>query len=173
MNSRTHIDCVALTTFDSEFTFLKNIWALAGIRAHHAKTVEQADFLLMATGATVLLSDVAIVDCSWRSAVDIIGRQHPLVAMLLMADPVDHPFLLDAFNRGVCGVIWKPIQFNAATKLVRTAHQAWEDRYLLREDYAKSIQAVRDDTPTAPAGVSNEQSAGEVPALMDGDLDND
>jgi DNA-binding NtrC family response regulator len=164
MNSRNQIDCVVLTAFDSEFTFLKNIWALAGIRAHHANTVEQADFLLMATDATVLLSDVAIVDCSWRPAVNMIGKQHPLVAMLLMADPVEHPFLVDAFKQGVCGVIWKPIQFDAATKLVRTAHQAWEDRYLLREDYARRAEAAGHDRASA-----SEQPSTEVPALMDGE----
>lgn len=134
----THIECVILTAFDSTFSFLRNIWALAGIRAHHANSLEQADFLLLATGATVLLSDIAIVDRSWRSALDMLAEYHPLVPMLVMADPAESRFVADALHLGVCGIIWKPIQFDAATTLIRTAHQAWRDRYLLREEYEQS-----------------------------------
>jgi DNA-binding NarL/FixJ family response regulator len=128
---------VILTVFDSVFTSLRNIWALAGIRAHHAKTLEQADFLLLATGATVLLSDIATADCSWRSAVRMARDQYPLVIALVMADPSDEPFLEDAPRLGVCGIIWKPIQFDLATKLTRTAHQASLDRRFFRESASK------------------------------------
>ena len=62
----TRIDCVILTAFDSAFSFLKNSWVFDRIRAHHANSVEQADFLLVATGATVLLTDISIVACSWH-----------------------------------------------------------------------------------------------------------
>lgn len=134
----THIDCVVLTAFDSAFSFLRNTWALVGIRAHHATSLEQADFLMMATGATVLLSEMALVDCSWRSALDMIGMYHPLVSMLVMADPADQPFLEEALKLGVCGVVWKPIQFDAATKLIRTAHEACEERHLLRQEFQRS-----------------------------------
>lgn len=132
-----HIDCVILTSFDSVFTSLRNIWSLAGIRTHHAKGLEQADFLLLATGATVLLSDIATEDCSWRSAVSMVGDHHPLVAMLLMADPCDRQFLDDVPTFGVCGIIWKPIEFDSATKLMRMAHQASLDRRSVRENVSK------------------------------------
>jgi DNA-binding NtrC family response regulator len=128
----THIECVILTSFDSVFTFLRNIWALAGIRTHHAKTLEQADFLLLATGATVLLSDIATEDCSWCAAAVMVSDHHPLVTMLVMADPCDRLFLEDAPGLGVYGIIWKPIQFDSATKLTRMAHEASLDRRLLR-----------------------------------------
>lgn len=132
-----HIDCVILSAFDSVFTFMRNIWALAGIRTHHAKTLEQADFLLLATDATVLLSDIATGECSWRSALQMIGDHHPVVTMLVIADPLDAPFLEDAPGLGVCGIIWKPIQFDSATKLTRIAHQASLDRRLSRENLSK------------------------------------
>ena len=136
--STSRIDCVVLTAFDSTFSFLRNTWTLAGIRTHRANTLEEADFLLIATEATVFLSDVATADCSWRTALHMIGDHHPLVAVLVMADPADGPFLEDAPQLGVCGIIWKPIQFDSASRLVRTAHQACHDRHLLREEYAKS-----------------------------------
>ncbi len=155
MNSlrSTHIECVILTAFDSKFNLLKNIWALAGIRVHHAKTLEQADFLLMATESAVLLSDVAIVDCSWRSALEMISYHHPLVIMLVVADPVDQPLLEDAFSLGVCGIIWTPIQFDIASKLVRTAHQAYLDRQLLREEYGNAACPGRSEGPCTAAGL--------------------
>jgi len=130
----TPIDCVVLTAFDSEFTFLRNICGRVGIRMHHASTLEQADFLLMATEAGVLISDAAGVDCSWHNALELIGERYPLVAMLVVADPLDAPFVRDACRSGVCGVLWKPVRLDAASRLIRTAHQAWEDRLLLREE---------------------------------------
>ena len=140
----THIDCVVLTAFESAFSFLRNTWVLAGIRTHHAKTLEQADFLLLATGASVLLSDPVIVDCSWRSALDMLGERHSMAAMLVMADSADRPFLEDALGLGVCGILWRPIQFDAATKLIRTAHEASLERRLLRNERAiAAIQAQR------------------------------
>jgi len=170
MNSSraTRIECVILTAFDSQFNLLKNIWALAGIRLHHASTLEQADFLLMATEATVLLSDVAIVDFSWRSALEMIGHHHPLVIMLVVADPVDQSLLKDAFSLGVCGIIWTPIQFDTATKLVRTAHQAYLDRQDLREDYVKAACPGQSDRPCAAAERIDDQPT-EARALLEGD----
>jgi DNA-binding NtrC family response regulator len=170
MNSSraTRIECVILTAFDSQFNLLKNIWALAGIRLHHAKTLEQADFLLMATEATVLLSDVAIVDSSWRSALEMIGHHHPLVIMLVVADPVDQSLLVDAFSLGVCGIIWTPIQFDAAAKLVKTAHQAYLDRQLLREECVKAACPGQSEGPCAAADPIDDQPA-EIRALLDGD----
>jgi len=129
----TRIDCLLLTDFDSEFAFLKNVCGRLGIRMHHANTLEQADFLLMATEATVLVSDVTLADCSWRCALHLIGGRYPLTAMLVLADPVDRPFLQQASSLGVCGIIWKPVQVGAAARLIRTAHQAWEDRQCLRQ----------------------------------------
>jgi DNA-binding NtrC family response regulator len=129
-----HVECVVLTAFEPVFAFLQNILALAGIRMHRAESVEQADFLLMATGATVLLSDFAMVDGCWRSAVKLIGEHYPLVGMLVMADRVDAPFLEDAPGLGVCGILWKPIEFHVATRLVRTAHQASLDRRSVMEE---------------------------------------
>lgn len=130
------IDCVVLTAFSAEFAFLKNIFGRVGIRMHHAATLEQADFLLMATEAAVLVSDIATADCSWRGALDLIGERYPLVAMLVLADPVDLPFLQQACALGVCGVLWKPVRLEKAAKLIRTAHQASQDRQSLRTESA-------------------------------------
>jgi DNA-binding NarL/FixJ family response regulator len=62
----------------------------------------------------------------------MIREHHPMVSMLVMADPVDGPFLEGALNLGICGIVWKPIPFDVAPRLIRTAHEACCDRHLLR-----------------------------------------
>ena len=62
------IDCVLLSSFRSEFTFLQNVFRPT-FRMHHAESTEQADFLLTATESTVLLSDAVFAGGSWRDAI--------------------------------------------------------------------------------------------------------
>jgi DNA-binding NtrC family response regulator len=129
-----YIDCVVLSSFDCEFDFLRSVFRFAGLRMHHAESLEQADFLLTATGSTVLLSDVIFEGGSWQSALGLLRDNHPLATMLVIADPVDGPFLRDLFDRGACGVIWKPFDFEAVRKLIRTVHEASKERRTWQEE---------------------------------------
>ncbi|MGA3242225.1 MAG: hypothetical protein ABSG03_38725 [Bryobacteraceae bacterium] len=125
---------MVLTSFRSEFTFLRNVFGRTGIRMHHAESLDQADFLLTATESTVLLSDVIFVDGFWQRALSVLGDSHPLVTMLVIADPVDRPFLGDLFKRGACGIVWKPFQFEEVRRLIRVVHEASKDRRALQEE---------------------------------------
>jgi DNA-binding NtrC family response regulator len=129
-----YIDCVVLTSFRSEFTFLRNVFEHTGIRMHHAESLDQADFLLTVTDSTVLLSDVIFADGSWQGALNVLGDNHRLVTMLVIADPVDKPFLRDLFNRGACGIVWKPFQFDEVRRLIRVVHEASKERRALQEE---------------------------------------
>jgi DNA-binding NtrC family response regulator len=129
-----HINCVVLSSFDCEFAFLRNVFRLAGLRMHHAESLDQADFLLTATESTVLLSDVMFEGGSWQNALRLLRDSHPLVTMLVIADPVDGPFLRDLFDRGACGVIWRPFDFEAVRKLIRTVHEASQERRAWQEE---------------------------------------
>lgn len=129
-----YIDCVVLSSFHSEFTFLQNVFRPSGIRMHHAESLDQADFLLTVTESTVLLSDVVFAGGFWHSALSLLGDRHPLATMLVVADSIDHPFLGDLFNHGACGVIWKPFQFDAVRRLIRTAHEASKERRALQDE---------------------------------------
>jgi DNA-binding NtrC family response regulator len=131
------IDCVLLSSFESEFSFLQNVFRTAGIRVHHAESLEQADFLLTVTGSTVLLSDVIFDGGYWHSALALLRKSHPLVTFLVIADPVDGPFLEDVFARGACGVIWRPFQFVSVTRQIRTVHEASKERRALLEEEAR------------------------------------
>ena len=128
------INCVVLTSFRSEFTFLRNVFGRTGIRMHHAESLDQADFLLTVTESTVLLSDVMFVDGFWQRALSVLGDSHPLVTMLIIADPVDRPFLRDLFKRGACGIVWKPFQFEEVRRLIRVVHEASKERRALQEE---------------------------------------
>jgi DNA-binding NtrC family response regulator len=128
------IDCVVLSSFEGESSFLRNVFRTDGIRVHHAASISEADFLLTVTGSTVLLSDVIFAGGYWQSAIDLLSKGHPLVTMLVIADPVDREFLSDIYSRGACGVIWKPFQFHSVTKLLRAAHEASRERRTLLEE---------------------------------------
>jgi DNA-binding NarL/FixJ family response regulator len=118
------IECVILTASVPEAAFLKNICSVVGIRVHHAATLEDADFLLMATGSAVLLSDVIAVDCSWQSALGMLWDRHSRVKMLVVADPSEAPLLRDIDAPAFSGFIWRPIEFNTVVQGIRAAHQA-------------------------------------------------
>ncbi|MGA7238167.1 MAG: hypothetical protein WBY44_20950 [Bryobacteraceae bacterium] len=128
------IDCVLLSSFEGESSFLRNVFRTAGIRVHHAESISEADFLLTVTGSTVLLSDVIFEGGFWHSAFGLLDKGHPLVPMLVIADPVDRPFLGDVYSRGACGVIWKPFQFGSVTRQLRAAHEASKERRTLLEE---------------------------------------
>lgn len=128
------IQCVYLTCFQSNYSFLADVLQYSAIRVHRAETVEEADFLLTVTGSTVLLSDITFPDGSWRDALLMAGEMHPRVASLLIADPADWPFLSDAYDRGACGVLPRPIDYTQALRLIRSAHQAARDRASVLDD---------------------------------------
>jgi DNA-binding NtrC family response regulator len=132
-----YVHCVVLSSLRSEFTFLKNVFRLTGLRMHYAETLEEADFLLTVTDSTVLLSDVLFEGGCWQAALQMLHERHQLVPMLVIADPADRPFLKDLFERGACGVVWKPVDFDAARKLIRTLHEASKERRLWLEETAQ------------------------------------
>jgi len=138
------IECVYLTCFRSEFSTLAIILQYSGIRMHRAETLEQADFLLTVTGSTVLLSDIAFLDGSWHDALLMAGEVHPLAASLIVADPADWPSLADAYDRGACGALLKPVDFTRTIHLIRTLHEAARDRAsVLRDDSVETALLSR------------------------------
>ena len=128
------INCVVLSAFQSEFTFLRNVFRFAGLRLHHAESLDQADFLLTVTDSTVLASDVAFEGGSWQSVLGMLRENHPMVPLLVMAGPVDAPFLQDLFDRGACGVIWRPFDFESVRKQLRVLHEASRERRAWQEE---------------------------------------
>jgi DNA-binding NtrC family response regulator len=122
------IECVYLTCFRPEFSFLSMVLRYSGIYLHQADGVDEADFLLTVTGSTVFLSDVAFPDGTWRDALEMAAKRHPLAPAMIVADRVDQPFLADAMERGACAILWKPWDYIRAIERIQAANQASKDR---------------------------------------------
>jgi hypothetical protein len=125
---RGRIECVYLTSFVSASSFLTSVLQYSGVRMHAARSLEEADFLLTVTGGTAFLADVTFFDGCWRDALDMAGLMHPLVGSLIVADPVDCPFLTGIYERGALGVLWRPFDFTREVSMIRTADQAARER---------------------------------------------
>ncbi len=136
-----------LTCFRSDYSFLASVLQYSGIRTHRAETSDEADFLLTVTGATAFLSDVTFPDGTWREALAMVTEVHPLIPALIVAGPEDRQFLTDVYRRGACGVLWKPIDFTGAIRMIRTADQAAHDRAFFRGEAACLRAAVSGHAP--------------------------
>lgn len=122
------VECVFLTCFRPEFTTLARVLQYSGLRLERAESVDEADFLLTVTAATVLVSDVTFPDGTWRDTLHMAAEMHPLVAPAIAAEPADWPFLADAYDRGACDVLWKPIHFLQAIYTIESLDQAARER---------------------------------------------
>jgi DNA-binding NtrC family response regulator len=122
------IECVYLTCFRSEFSLLATVLQYSRIRMMRADSLDEADFMLTVTGAGTFLCDVTFADGTWRDALYMAAQTHHHTASLIVADPVDEPFLADAFTRGACAVLWKPFDFMQTIDRIRTLDQAAQDR---------------------------------------------
>jgi len=139
---------------------LATILQFSGIRAHRAETLEEADFYLTVTGATVFVTDVLFLDGNWRDALAMVAATHPVAAALVAADEVDWPFLADAYGFGACGVLWKPIEYSRAVESIRRLDQAAHDRAAWRAERHWSGTHSSEIKP-APALGSGARRAGE------------
>ncbi len=126
-----NMDCVFLTCFRAPFSILATTLHYSGVRVHQAASLYEADFLLTVTDATAFLCDVTFPDGDWRDAVHMLEQSHRFVPFLIAADPVDAPFLTDAYARGACGILWKPFDLTMTIHMVRAAGQAALERAAL------------------------------------------
>jgi DNA-binding NtrC family response regulator len=127
-SARVAVDCVVLSCFEHEFLFFASMLGAARIRLHRAETIEMADFPLLATGGTVLITDAAFLDGSWKDAVQMIENVHPLVAVLVHAGHSDDAFLSDAREQGALDVLWRPLDLGRLRSAIWRAHEITLER---------------------------------------------
>ncbi len=101
-------DCVFLSPSPRDFRTVSRLLEPARIRVHHAASLRQADALLTATGAPVLLGATACLDGSWIDANHMLTRLHPTVVQVVVADDADEKFRIDVLEHGVYDLILKP-----------------------------------------------------------------
>jgi DNA-binding NtrC family response regulator len=98
------------------------------IRVHAAQTLEMADFLLLATGATVFVLDTHFPGGEWCDAMAMAQRCHPQVAMVICAGEEDRGSLRAAREPGALEVLWRPLEIEHLRAAIRTAHEVAFER---------------------------------------------
>ena len=124
------IESVFLTSFEGAYTYFANILRYSEIHMHHARSIEEADFLLTVTGSTVLLTDIIFTEGTWADVLAMALEIHPLVAALVVADDVDRDFVSEALNHGACGILWKRLGLDQTGRMIRAAHEAACERLI-------------------------------------------
>ena len=124
----SRIECVFLTCFNSDFQVFAVLLRRSGIYLHCAETLERADFLMTATGATVLLTEPQFADGTWQEAAKMLASFHPRAALLIVAGEEDGELRTRALDRGAYGVLPKPLQMSALRDAVQGAHRMSQSR---------------------------------------------
>ena len=138
-----YINCVLLTCFDQDVGFWATMLCDCGIRLHRADTLEKADFLLLATGGTVLMSDLRFLDGSWEHAASMVQSLHPHVAMLLCAESIDGDAPARARKYGAVSLLWKPLDLWRMRSSILLAHEVAVERLLWQPPGARTGQDGR------------------------------
>ena len=115
-------DCVVLTCFTLEFEFMAAILRQTGVRLHQAGGLDEADFLLTATDATVLLSDTVFPDGCWNDCLRMLSHVHPSVPLVIVSEVQDRLFVAPAMARGAAGILWKPVRISELQLLIDRSH---------------------------------------------------
>jgi hypothetical protein len=150
-NDYGRVDCVVLSCFDHETQFFASMLGPAGIRLHRACTLEMADFLLIATHGTVLISDTVFLDGSWRDALSMTAAFHPTLAALICSDPGDRETIAGAEELGALDVLWRPVGIDRLRASIWMAHEVTLERSgWIEERTAQAGGAENRRTTTEP-----------------------
>jgi len=123
-------DCVFLSSSEREFQTATRLLEPPCIRIHHAALLDRADSLLDATGALVLLSDMAFPGGSWTDAKEMLAKLHPRVALVLALENADERLWVDVLEQGVYDVVLKPFASDELRRILENAraHAQWNGR---------------------------------------------
>ena len=121
---RDGIDCVFLTCFESELEVYTTLLRPSGIRIHTADTLERAEFLLIVTGATVVLSDALFLDGTWEEAANLVERLHPYLGLVVALPAEAGVARAEVSRAGLRVVIEKPFGMGTLRAAIQAAHNS-------------------------------------------------
>jgi DNA-binding NtrC family response regulator len=130
LDSVAGIQCVFLSCFDHEVAFLAAMLGRNKIRFYRADTLEEADLLLVASEATVLLADSTFLDGTGMDALEMLRTVHPLTAAIICEDPVDGGLADGAGYPGAFDVCRKPLDHQRLRLRIEAADEATRERRL-------------------------------------------
>jgi hypothetical protein len=110
----TWIECVFLTSSHADVAAVARLVSASGIRIHHARTLEQADFMLLVSGAKVLLADAG---AAWSEAQDMLARVHPGTELVLAVADWSESWADAAYE-----VVQKPFGAEELKRTLTNAH---------------------------------------------------
>lgn len=119
---RPRIDAVFLTPSVEEFEKAWLVLKTASIRIHPAASVEQAQSLMIATDARVLLVQVDSLDGGWEAAAEMIGRLRPPRALVVAGPLIDEHFWISALEGGAFDVVLMPFEAEELRRVIENAH---------------------------------------------------
>ncbi len=115
------LDCVFLTSSEPQLQAVSRLLPRNGVRIHHAAILEQAEFLLGVTRATVLLTDAEFLDGTWEDAISML-KSHPQVALVVTSAQADERLWIDALERGAYDLIVQPFAGEEVRRILENAH---------------------------------------------------
>ncbi len=115
------VDSVFLTCFEYDFEVYAGLLATIGVRVRRAATLDDADFLLAVTDASILLCDAAFPGGTWDLAAGMLAAVHPGVRLIVVANEMDRRFWATELERVRPPVISRPLRWHE----LRGAMQAY------------------------------------------------
>jgi response regulator of citrate/malate metabolism len=112
-----------LSSGNVEFQFLGALFGSLGISFHQATTLDEADFLLTVTGATVLLCVPLFLDGAWIDCLQMASHSHPSVSVVVVAEEDEEAMVGSALRRGATAVFWRPIRVSQLFTLMEQWHE--------------------------------------------------
>lgn len=123
------IHCVYLTCFAEA----AEVWAVllrsSGVFIHFADTLEKAEFLLIVTNATVLLSDALFLDATWLDAASMVENIFPGVALVLVLEEGDYRARQHASENYAGQYILKPLRITTLHRGIEAGHKLAMERH--------------------------------------------
>jgi DNA-binding NtrC family response regulator len=116
----TRLQCVVLMESREEFQSLAHLLGPA-IAMHQALTLAQARGQLAATGARVLLTDVAFDGRTWEDALTMLAGYPRVVALLVTGPRLDERSWIYALERGAYDVIPQPFETREVERILQNA----------------------------------------------------
>lgn len=114
------IDCVFLTNSARNYGIVSRLLAKSRIRLSHATTIEQADFLLTATGSRVILTESSE---EWAKTFDMLNVLHPGASFVIAVEEVEREAWIEIAWQGICDVVMRPFSAVELRKVLESAHR--------------------------------------------------
>ncbi len=122
------VDVVFLTSSGSEAESLSGLLAPASVRVHAASSLVEAEGLMAATQARVLVAETSFRDGTWQDALQAVARGAPDAVLVVCGADADDRLWAEAINCGAFDVLVKPFHGPEVCRILTSAFAYAERR---------------------------------------------